>query len=120
MKYVLMFCADGDDVQRFATMSDADRAVQLDKVGAWFAENQARIIGGRQLAAPQTATTVRFGADGAPLLTDGPFLETNEVIGGYAEVEVADLDEALRMAGTWPPGGVVEVRAIAEPDPEQR
>ena len=120
MKYVLMFCADGDDVRRFATMTDAERAAQWEKVGAWFAENRARIVGGRQLAAPQTATTVRFGADGAPLLTDGPFLETNEVIGGYAEVEVADLDEALRMATTWPPGGAVEVRPVAEPDAEQR
>ena len=47
MKYVLMFCADGDDVRRFATMTAAERAAQFEKVGAWFAENQARIIGGR-------------------------------------------------------------------------
>ena len=70
VKYVLMFCADGEDVDRLAAMSDQERAAQYERVGAWFAENQSRIIG-RQLAAPPTATTVRFGADGAPLLTDG-------------------------------------------------
>ena len=69
MKYVLMFCADGDDVQRFATMSDADRAAQFEKVGAWFAENQARIIGGRQLAAPPTHVRVAGHAESrAPLI----------------------------------------------------
>ena len=112
---MLLFCADGDDVRRFATMSEAERADQFARVGAWFAEHQARITGGQQLAWPQSATTVRFGADGEPLLTDGPFLEGNEVIGGYAEVEVEDLDQALGMAKTWPPKGAVEVRPVMEP-----
>ena len=118
MKYVLLFCADGDDVGRFATMSEAERADQFARVGAWFAEHRARITGGQQLAWPQSATTVRFGADGEPLLTDGPFLEGNEVIGGYAEVEVEDLDQALGMAqdlaaqgrGRGPAGDGVVVR----------
>ncbi|HEX5879396.1 MAG TPA: hypothetical protein VF468_13955 [Actinomycetota bacterium] len=34
--------------------------------------------------------------------TDGPFVEGKEVVSGYAEIEVADLDEALRMVSTWP------------------
>ena len=114
MKYVLLFCADGDDVRRFAAMSEAERADQFARVGAWFAEHRARITGGQQLAWPQSATTVRFGADGEPLLTDGPFLEGNEVIGGYAEVEVEDLDQALGMAKTWPPRGAVEVRPVTD------
>ena len=86
MKYVLLVWADGDDVGRFAAMSEAERADQFARVGAWFAEHRARITGGQQLAWPRSATTVRFGADGEPLLGDGPFLEGNEVIGGYAEV----------------------------------
>jgi hypothetical protein len=114
MKYVLLFCADGDDVRRFETMSDAERADQYARVGAWFAEHRARITGGKQLALPNTATTVRFRSDGEPLLSDGPFLEGNEVIGGYAEVEVDDLDQALGMAKTWPPKGAVEVRPVME------
>jgi hypothetical protein len=113
VKYVLMFCADGDDVARFEAMRPEDLAAQYEKVGRWFAENGSKITGGNQLAAPRLATTVRFDGEGRPLVTDGPFLEANEVIGGYAEVEVEDLDEALRMARTWPPRGAVEVRPVS-------
>jgi hypothetical protein len=112
MKYVLMFCAQGDDVDRFEAMSQEERASQYERVGHWFGENRSRITGGNQLAAPGLATTVRFDVDGRPLVTDGPFLEGKEVIGGYAEIEVQDLDEALRMAQSWPPRGTVEVRPV--------
>ena len=114
MKYVLMFCAGGEDARRFDGMNDDERAAQYARVGAWFAENRHKITGGNQLVHPTTATTVRFGANGQALITDGPFIEGNEVIGGYAEIEVDDLDEALRMARTWPPGGMVEVRPVWE------
>ncbi|MDQ6921841.1 MAG: YciI family protein [Candidatus Dormibacteraeota bacterium] len=117
MKYVLMFCADGDDVARFEAMSQQELAAQYEQVGRWFAENGSKITGGNQLAAPSLATTVRFDGDGRPLVTDGPFLEANEVIGGYAEVEVEDLDEALRMAKSWPPGGAVEIRPVSTQGP---
>lgn len=114
MRYVLMFCADGADTERFARMSGEDRADQYARVGAWFAENQSRITGGNQLGWPTNATTVRWGADGAPLVTDGPFLEGNEVIGGYAEIDVPDIDDAIRMAAAWPPRGAVEIRPILD------
>ena len=114
MKYVLLFCAEGADVARFEKMTEKQVAEQYAKVGAWFSENQARITGGNQLAPPEAATTVRFDGSGQSLVTDGPFLEANEVIGGYAEIDVADLDEALQMARTWPPMGTVEVRPVLE------
>ena len=46
------------------------------------------------------------------MVTDGPFIEAKEQIGGYAAIEVADLDEALRMARTWPGRGAVEIRPV--------
>jgi hypothetical protein len=95
-------------------MTDEDRAAQYARVGAWFAEHQAIITGGNQLGWPTNATTVRWDRDDTPLVTDGPFLEGNEVIGGYAEIEVAGLDEALRMAKTWPPRGAVEIRPVLD------
>jgi hypothetical protein len=55
---------------------------------------------------------VRFGPTGPGVVTDGPFLEGKEQIGGYAEIDVADLDEALEMARTWPGRGTVEIRPV--------
>jgi hypothetical protein len=114
MKYVLLFCAEGDDIAKFASQTPEQLADQHARVGAWWSGAGAKITGGRQLAPPQSATTVRFDGAGKPLVTDGPFLEGNEVIGGYAEIEVDDLDEALRLARTWPPRGTVEVRPVQE------
>jgi hypothetical protein len=118
MKYVLMLCGGGEDVDRWAALSEEENLDQFRRVGAWFAEHDAKMVEGNRLAPPSTATTVRFAADGTPMITDGPFLEGKEVIGGYAVVEVEDLDEALRMARTWPRGGRVEVRPVMEMPPE--
>jgi hypothetical protein len=46
------------------------------------------------------------------LVIDGPFVEGKEVVSGYTEVEVADLDEVLRMVRTWPGCPVVEIRPL--------
>jgi hypothetical protein len=69
---------------------------------------------GRPLRPPTTATTVR-STDGADrLVSDGPYAETKEHLGGYYLVEVADLDEALHWARQIPlPAGLsVEVRPV--------
>jgi len=115
MKYVLMFCSDGEDTARFQRMTDEDRAAQYARVGAWFAEQRQRITSGNQLGWPTNATTVRWRDDGSPSVTDGPFLEGNEVIGGYVEIDVADLDEAIKIAQGWPPRGAVEIRPVLDP-----
>jgi hypothetical protein len=57
---------------------------------------------------------VRFQSQWEPIVRDGPFIEGNEVIGGYTEVNVADLNEALRLAKTWPARGIIEVRPVVE------
>jgi hypothetical protein len=114
MKYVLLFCGTEDDVRRYESLSQADLDAQLARVGAWFAD--PRIRGGMRLAPGPTATTVRFSGDGEPLVTDGPFIEGKEDIGGWAIVEVAHLDDALAMARSWPARGVVEVRPVHEAD----
>jgi hypothetical protein len=111
MKYVLLFAG---------TMSDEDRAAnpelaaQYKQTAAWFEQNvkAGKVLGGEELKGPETATTVRFKA-GKPIVTDGPFIEAKEVIGGFALVDVANLDEALDLARSWP-GGDVEVRPVVE------
>lgn len=78
------------------------------------------ILGGAQLQPAGTATSLRAGADGRPTPTDGPFLETKEVLGGYYVVEASDLDAAIAMASrlrevTAGHGGV-EIRPLVEPN----
>jgi hypothetical protein len=115
MKYVLLFCGTKEYAQEWEALSDEERAQRYDKVGEWFNEHRAVVRGAQELRPAHTATSVRFAGEGKPLVTDGPFLEGTEVIGGYAEIEVPDLDEALRLAKAWPGGGV-EIRPVVTHD----
>ncbi len=73
------------------------------------------IVGGDALQPSATATSVRHDANGGALLTDGPFAETKEALGGFYVIEAPDLDVALKFAATLPAEGV-EVRPIAPTD----
>ena len=73
-----------------------------------------RIVDGHQLQPAATATTVRLDREGRPTITDGPFIEGKEMVGGYAILDVADLDAALAVASSWPAPDVLEVRPIME------
>jgi hypothetical protein len=59
MKYVLLFCADGEEASRFESLTGKARAAQFAKVGAWFAAHASRIKGGKQLAHPKQALLER-------------------------------------------------------------
>jgi hypothetical protein len=113
VKYVLLFVDTPEFAAEFAALGPDDRARALQKVHEWFAANAGVIRGGNKLRAPETATTVRLGG-GEPVVTDGPFVEGKEVISGYTEIEVADLDEALRVVATWPACPVVEIRPLED------
>jgi hypothetical protein len=76
--------------------------------------DDARWVGGVQLQPATTATCVRV-VGGRMLMTDGPFADTKEVLGGFCMVEAANLDEAMELAARIPAarfGGVVEVRPV--------
>lgn len=109
MKYVLLFVETEQFAQRLAGMGDAEREAAYEEVGRWFAEHAASITHHAHLQPAHTATTLRLD-EGVPQITDGPFVEGKEVVSGYVEVEVADLDEALAMARSWPGCPVVELR----------
>ena len=74
------------------------------------------VLGGEQLRPVETATTVRVEGE-RTLLSDGPFVEAKEHLGGYYLVEADDLDTALEIAARIPAarmGGVIEVRPVVE------
>jgi hypothetical protein len=85
--------------------------------GAYKAINETpNATPGLQMAAPETATTVRV-QEGRTLTTDGPFVEIKEAVGGYFFCEADDLDAAIALAALVPAarmGGAVEVRPLVE------
>jgi hypothetical protein len=113
MKYLLLFCGTREAQRAYDAMTPEELGPRLAEVGRWFGEHGARITDSHQLQPPDTATTVHHARGREPMVTDGPFLEGNEVIGGYAVVDVEEIDDALAMARTWPGGGSVEIRPIA-------
>ena len=111
MKYVLLFVETEQFNKDMGAMSPSERERAYDRVNEWFANHADKLRGGSKLKAPETATTVRLDR-GEPVITDGPFVEGKEVVSGYTEIEVADLDEALRMVRTWPGCPIVEIRPL--------
>ncbi|MDX6740411.1 YciI family protein [Actinocorallia sp. A-T 12471] len=74
-------------------------------------------VSGESLADLVTAAAVRVAADGSRTVTDGPFPETREVVGGFYVIDVPDLDQALEWAARCPGahgGGTVVVRPVAD------
>ncbi|MBL9082873.1 MAG: YciI family protein [Planctomycetales bacterium] len=76
---------------------------------------QGKYLAASPLHPVSTATSVKIRS-GKPLVTDGPFAETTEALGGYFLIDVADLDEALAVAKRIPGArkGTVEVRPVVE------
>jgi hypothetical protein len=112
MKYVLLFVETEQFEKDLDAMSPADRDRAFALAGKWFADHADKIRGSSKLQGAHTATTLRLDGRGEPIITDGPFVEGKEVVSGYCEIEVADLDEALRMVRTWPGCPVVEIRPV--------
>lgn len=94
-----------------------DLATFMDGYMAFGERAASAIVGGAALLGPDTATTleVRGGADGELVLTDGPYAETKEFLGGFYLLEAEDLDAAIAVARHIPAafdGGRVEVRPL--------
>jgi hypothetical protein len=111
VKYVLLFVDTEEYSRALAAMSESERERAYDRVNEWITTHADKLRGGSKLQSPDTATTVRLDR-GEPIILDGPFVEGKEVVSGYFEIEVADLDEALQMVKTWPACPVVEIRPL--------
>ncbi len=112
MKYVLMFVDTPEFTKEVEAMSPTELEQAYQRVNQWFADHAAKITNrSAKLQGAAAATTVRLNG-GEPVTTDGPFMEGKEVISGFVVIDVADLDEALRMVRTWPACPVVEIRPV--------
>ena len=96
MKYVILIL----DTEASRTLDAATRDAWMAEIGAWYEKTGASgklADGGEQLDGPQTARTIRASG-----VTDGPFMEAKEVLGGYSVLETDTIDEAVEIARGWP------------------
>jgi hypothetical protein len=94
-----------------ASQEDRDQVMKGHQV---FGETNQKVLrGGEALQPTSTATTIRPDANGKFIVTDAPFAETKEALGGFYLVEAKDLDAAIAIAKQIPmPAGGVEVRPV--------
>ena len=112
MKYMLLICGDE------RAMNQSDQVTDRTPEWARYSQELAtagKIRSGERLRPSSSATTLRANGNGKPLISDGPFAETKEQLGGFYVIEAKDLDEAVGWAGKMPhlaDGGSVEIRPI--------
>ena len=110
-----LFLIHGDSEAEAAMTPDERRAIVGEHIAyATMLRERGVHVHGEALGDPSTAAVVRPGDK--PIITDGPFAETKESIGGFYVVEVASREEAIDLAGRVPqsPGVAVEVLTIAD------
>lgn len=111
VKYMLLIggAEDGWD-----HLNEAEQRELYGEITTWWDERIAAgdLLEGAQLQPVTTATTVRRSISGDISVTDGPFVEGKEMIGGYGVIDVPDLDAAIRLASSWPAPDTIEIRPL--------
>ncbi len=115
MKYLLTFIADQ------SRMKDAVEEEMRAAMEAWTAFDKEAVEAGVLIACEplewaQDATSIRIDGDGGRTVTDGPFAETKEQLGGFALLEVKDFEAAMSWADKVPvaPNTTIEVRQVMD------
>jgi hypothetical protein len=102
-----------DQEKRWTNLGEAEQSADYKEYGAFGKEFEKAIQNGNALQPTAAAKTVRV-RDGKRMVTDGPFAETKEQLGGYYLVEAKNADEAIAIAAKipWARHGSIEVRPI--------
>lgn len=114
MKYI---CLGYIEPNKFESMSESERNTMLDECFTYDDElrRNGHFVGGEALQPPQTATTLRW-KNGKVSITDGPYAETKEQIGGILILEARDLNHAIQLMSKHPgvKAGPFEIRPAAD------
>jgi hypothetical protein len=113
MKYMMLVCWDADAMNRQPDPTPEDIQGHEEEISPWLKDVEARGIrlDGDMLAPPRRAATVRV-REGKVSVTEGPFIETKEAIGGFDILECQSMEEAIEIAAAHPvaEGGTIELR----------
>jgi hypothetical protein len=103
MRYVLMNWLSPEDIADWETWTPEQQQADIDRHLEWFRKHRDHIVGGEELDEPRKVKTLRRGRQGeGVVVTDGPYIETKEVLGGFVILEAESEEQALAIAGEWP------------------
>jgi hypothetical protein len=114
MKYM---CLGYYNESKWETMSESERNAFMDECCAYddVLRKNGHVVGGEALQSVRNTTTLQW-KDGKVVITDGPFVETKEVLGGIVVLEATDLDQAIQLMSKHPgvKAGPFEIRPVED------
>lgn len=116
MRYVLFNWLSPEDVADWETWTPEEQQADAERHMAWFGKHRDHIVGGEELADPATVKTLRRGRQGDGIVvTDGPYVEAKEILGGFVILEAESIEQAVAIASEWPslssqPNATVQVQ----------
>jgi hypothetical protein len=122
MRFVMFTYVHPDDAAAYEAKPAGEQEAFIERHQDWFRKHREHIAGGEELAERVTAKTLRPGRQGdGVIMTDGPYIETKEAMGGFVVLTADSIDEAVAMASEWPsmsemPGAVLQVQPVFERD----
>jgi len=116
MKYMLLIYNNPATYEAWSEEQRAELFAEVDTIMKELSES-GELVGGEGLADPSNTKTVRV-RDGVPVVTDGPFAESKEQLGGYLSVECESIERAVEIAARWPDARhfAMEVRPVMHAD----
>jgi hypothetical protein len=116
MKYMVLIYDNAHTRERFFGEDGAELMAEVDAIMKELTES-GELIGGEALGDPSTTKTIRL-AGGVPAITDGPYAEAKEHLGGYLMLECETPERAAEIARRWPSSrfSPLEVRPVMSPD----
>ncbi len=118
MRYVIFNWVHPDDAATWESWTPEQQAADVERHREWFRKFGEKVVSGEELDMPSRVKTLRPGRQGeGVVVTDGPYVETKELLGGFVVVEAANVDEAVAMASEWPslsnlPNSTVQVQPV--------
>ena len=103
MRHVLLNFVHPADAAAYYQLSPEEQRADAERHLEWFRKHREHIVGGEELEEPAKVKALRPGRQGeGVVVTDGPYVESKEILGGFVILETATAEEALEIAKEWP------------------
>lgn len=122
MRFVMFTYVNPEDAAAVERWPAEEQAAFVERHRDWFRKYREHVDAGEELGEPTAVKTLRPGRQGeGVVITDGPFVETKEILGGFVVLIADSMDEATAMASEWPslaemPNATVQVQPVFERD----